>query len=321
MAQVVVEQGAQAAPQHASVTGDVQGVFGWLGQYWPVILAIVIILILIGVIIYVLWLWNKSRKEKDLNYQHYERTIEACKINGRKDYVIKHRRWGLLWIGLPIMLVSELVYLVLLAGEHWTIAIMIALFSFGIMIPFAWFFYKDYSMRIINCDRMTKGYYRGWARRMDGYVYILMKIGKKWLILDNNIVIRVPQNVRTIKTSIKLDKQTKERTKVNEWDNVKMDGVIENENAWYIFIPFTAMYKEASYFYDVSLVDGKGVLDLRQKIANSYHLMTQVQMAEQEYSHLGRVTSNAVDTNVSVTAAKKMPEKERSVQSDQGSTS
>jgi len=314
MAEVVVQQGAQGQAHGSSgVSGDVQGVFAWLGHYWWLILIFLIILIVIGVIIYLIIMWAKAQKRKDIMFLQYERAIEACKLNGRKDWVVKIRRWKLVLFGLITAPIFVLIYLVLLAGEHWLMVICLFVGGFLMWIPFAWFFYKDHSMRIVGSDKVTVGYYRGHGRKMDGYIYVLMKVGKKWLVLDDIICFRVPENVRSIRLKTEVDRHTKEKKTVKEWDSIDLkDIIVENENGWYIFIPFTTVYKDSTYFYDLTLLDKHGsTLDLRQKIAGSYHLLTQIEMAEREYSHLGQVTDQAVNTNVGVTANKKMPERDR----------
>jgi hypothetical protein len=319
MAEVVVQQGAQGQAQSSSgVSGDVQGLFSWIGHYWWLILLFIIFVVVVVIIIYLIIMWAKAQKRKDIMYLQYERAVEACKINGRKDYVVKIRRWKLILWGLVTAPLFTLVYLVLLAGEHWLMAICIFVGGFLMWLPFAWFFYKEHSMRVVNCDKVTQGYYRGHARKMDGYIYFAMKIGRKWLILDDIIIFRVPENVRSIRLNTVYDKGTKEKKTVKEWDFIELkDIIVENENGWYIFIPFTTVYKDSTYFYDLTLLDKHGsTLDLRQKIAGSYHLLTQIEMAEREYSHLGQVTDQAVNTNVGVTANKKLPEHERDVKSN-----
>jgi len=317
MAEVVVQQGAQAQQHATGISGDFQNLMGWFAQYWWVILLIIIIIAVAVIVIYLIYLWGLKQKRKDLMYLRWERAQEACKLNAKKNYVVKVRRWKLILFGFITAPFFALVYLFLLRGEHWLTLIALFVGGFLLWIPFAWFFYKDFSLRIIGVDQTTFGYYRGHAKQMDGYIYTLMKVGRKWLVLDDNIIVRVPQDVKTIKHTKKKDIATGEMTTTKEWDSIELGNIItQNENGWYWFIPFTAAYKESEYFYDLSLVDKNGqVLDLRQKIQNAYHLSTGIEMAEREYSHLGKVTDQAVNTNVGVTATKKLPERDRDVRS------
>lgn len=318
MAEVVVQQGANAAPPGSSVSGDVNGIIGWFAHYWWVILLFVVLIVGAIVIIWFVYQWGLKNKRKDPMYVQYENTLDACKLNGNRLWIIKKRRWKLLFFSLITAPLFSLTYLLVIRGEHWIILFLCAFF--GIIIWFfpAWFWYKDWSMRVINVDKVTCGFYRGHAKRQDGFIYLLMKVGKKWLVLDNIIVVRIPENVLTMKTVLKKNKDGETR-KEEQWDRIQINSFVSNENGWYIFIPYTSLVKEATYFYDVTLIDDSGkILDERQRIAKSYHLITQIQMAEQEYSHLGKVTNNAVDSNVGVVAEKKKPEKQRDVNTGEG---
>lgn len=319
MAEVVVEQGAEAQGSTGGAFGDVQGIFNWIGQYWWVILIVFLILVGIGLLIYFIYIWDRNQKRKDPMYVHWERTVEACGLNGRKDWIKKKRRWWMMVFGLFTSPIFGLAYLYIFLGEHWLLFWTWVVLGIIMWLPIAFFWYKDISMRIINVDKVTVGWYRGHCKRQDGFVYVLISVGKKWVIFDDTLVMRLPADVLTFKTVAKKNKEGDVENKL-KFDKIEIDSYNWNERDNYIFIPMTTLVKEASYFYDPTLIEGGKIIDLRQKTAMSYHLITQVQMAEQTYSQLGKVTNNAVDSNVGVVAEKKKPEKQRDVNTGDAST-
>ena len=308
----------QAGEQSGSLMSGFDGVYAFFAQYWWVILIIIILVGGAALIIYLVYRAGLEQKRKDPNFLYYEQAVDACKLNGRADWVHKKRRWKMFFWGLLTAPLFALVYLVIFHGGSYIILTVWIVVGFLMWFPIAWFFYKDFSLRIVNADMHTRGFYRGHARRQDGFLYIAMKVGKRWLILDDILMLRFPENVLTMKTVEKTDKAGN-KTKKLAWDKIDLQRyVIFNESGEYIFIPFTSIVKEGTYYYEPTMIQLKGnrIIDIRQKIAGSYHLMTQIQMAEQTYGHLGKVTNNAVDANVEVTARKKNPEKQRDVKGD-----
>lgn len=312
MAEVVVEQGGEQASS-GSVFGSVQGIFSWLGQHWFLILLFLILIAAIVVGIYLVLWYNKKKRREDPMYVIFENYWEAAEINNKPEWITKRRRWWMIVFGAPTSIIFALIYLYMFLGESWTLLFVWAGVGIIIWLIPIWFWYKDVSMRIINVDNRTIGYYRGHARPMDGFLYMLVKTGFKWILFEKKILLKIPENVLTLKTVKVKDKTTGEKENAWKFDKVEIESYVWNERDNYIFIPMTTYYKEASWFYDVTLVEGKKIIDLRQKIANSYHLITQIQSNEQLYSHLGKVVNNAVDSNAAVTAQKKMPERERDV--------
>lgn len=313
MAEVVVEQGGSQASSGGNVFSDISDIGQWIGKYWWVILIVLIVLAGVAFLIYYLYLWDKKEKRKDPMYVHWENTLEACALNARKNWIKKKKRWWLLVFGFFTAPIFALCYLFLWKGEHWLIFWVWVVVGFTLWIPIAILAYKEFSMRFINVDQVTVGYYRGACKRMDGFVYVLLKVGRKWVVMEDNILVRIPENVLTIKTVKEKSDDTGELENSSKWDKIELESTVWNERDNYIFVPMTSLVREATYFYDVTLVQEGKILDLRQKIANSYHLTTQIQVAEQIYSQLGKVTNNAVDSNVGVVARKKEPEKQRDV--------
>lgn len=310
MAEVVVQQGAQAPSANVGgVFSGIQGFFGWLAQYWYIIVGVLLIIAVIAAVIFFIYYMGLRKKRQDMNYVFWENTMEACKINREQIWILKKRRWMLLLWGLITAPIAAFIYLVLFRGESWLLMFIWMGFGFLIWLPFAWIFYKDLSMRILNCDMKTVGMYRGHARRMDGFLYIVLCIGKKWVVMEDNIILRLPEQLLTTKTVKVRDRKTKQIVEEEQFETIKIDKYVWNENGRYIFIPMTTMYKEGGFFYEPTLVEGTRIIDLRRKIAKSNHLQHTITMMEQEYNHLGQVTNRAVDANVDVSIRKKAPEK------------
>jgi hypothetical protein len=313
MAEVVVEQSSQTQSS-GGITSGLTGIFDWFARYWWVIL---IVILLIGAIVLVIWLvykWGLEKKRKDPMFVFYEQCIDACKLNMRKDFIVKKRKWWFFLLGFFSSPLLGLMYLFMFRGESFVLLFVWIVIGFLMWLPFAFFFYKDLSMRIINVDMQTRGRYRGHARRMDGFIYMIVCVGKKWIFLDDNLLLKLPEHVLTMKTKVTKTKDGDIKKSELQWDKIVIDKYNWNERDNYIFIPFTSLVREDTYYYYPTFIEGTKIVDLRQKIAMSYHLMTQISMAEQSYSHLGKVTNEAVDANVGVTAQKKMPEKQRDVE-------
>lgn len=313
MAEVVVQQGAQAQQSSGGITSGITGIFDWFASYWWVILIVILLVVAVIVVIWLVYKWGLEKKRKDPMFVYYEQCVDACKLNMEKHWIFKKRRWWMLLLGIFTSPLLGVMYLFMFQGEKWILFFVWLVVGFLLWLPIAYFWYTDFSMRIVNVDMKTRGRYRGHARRMDGYIYMLLCVGRKWLVLDDNIIVRIPENVLTMKTRETKNKLGETTKKELAWDSIKIDKFNFNERDNYIFLPFTSLIREDTYYYYPTFIEGKFIVDLRQKIAYSYHLMTQINMAEQTYSHLGKVTNQAVDANVGVTAQKKMPEKQRDV--------
>lgn len=311
MAEVVTEHAGQQTASSGGIFSDVNGTFNWLLQYWWIILFIIILLIFVAVGIYLIFTWFRDEKRKDQMYVYWERTVEACEISKRGDWIKKKRRWWMLLLGLPLGGLFGLGYLYILLGEHWIFFFAWIGIGFLVWVPFVIWWYKDKSMRVVNVDNMTVGYYRGHCTRQDGYIYLLLTVGKKWLILDDVLCCRFPSYVLTTKTIRRKDNEGIARDVIVK-DIFQIDKYVWNERDNYIRVPMTTLVKEDTYFYTPTLLDEKNIpIDFRQKLAGSMHFMTTVAETEKLYSNLGKVTNNAVDSNPRVVEKKKEPDKER----------
>ncbi len=318
MAEVVVEQGGQAASSGGGTFGGFSETIKWFISYWWVWVLIIVVCVGIAVVIYVIFYFMKEERRKDQMYVFYERTLEACELNKKRSWIKKEKRWWFLLLGIPTGIIFGLSYLYLILGEHWFFFWTWVVMGFVVWLPFVFLMYKDKSMRVVNVDNHTVGYYRGHCLRMDGFFYILLKVGRKYVVMEDILCCKFPYHVLTTKTVKRKDKDGNVTTILSK-DMIEIDKYVWNERDNYIHVPMTDLVKEDSFFYMPTLVDESRLpMDLRQKIAGAFHFATGIQMAEQSYSQLGRVTNVAVDTNPHVVMKKKEPEKERDSQSNAG---
>lgn len=318
MAEVVVEHAGEAAPSNGGLFGEVHGVFGFIGKYWWVFLIILFLIFIVVAACYLVWYLNKKKLREDEMYLLYERTVDACRINSQRGWISKaYRWWWIPVIGTPVAAIFGLCYLYIFLGEHWWVFWTWVVFAYLCVLPLVFVLYKDKSMKIINAEQQVVGYYRGHVKRMDGFIYLWTKVGKKWVFLDDKIILKLPENVRTLKTVMHTDEATGAKSSKAEFDYIEIEAYSFNIRNNYIFIPMVAMVAEDSYFYVPTLIDEKGkILDLRQKIQDSYHLQSGIQHVETLYSNLSRVTNQAVDSSVIMSAVKKTPQKQRDVDTD-----
>ena len=195
-------------------SGNVGGVFGmvfspimFLLNNWYIFVIALLLAIAIGVIIYFIASTKDLKRERDeAGYFLYKKTVKDC-INGRdpKRYKKTYSFWkNMFWFGIPIRM-------------------------------------KDESKFVFNKYGEKIGRYRGHVRSQDGTYNLLVCVGTTFRIIDNNILIKVPQSLK-IKEGDKVKTVSFNLIKEDTLDkSITIDCIGTERTALFYYMPIFTM--------------------------------------------------------------------------------
>ena len=239
MAEIVLTEGGGTNIDGAF--GPIKSMLHFLfsNWYWFAI-AIFFVVFTILIIYLISKIFDMAKERDEPGYAKYKMTINDCKNNANlKNIRKRYSLKNLFWLGIPIL-------------------------------------NKDLSKRVVEKFDNLIGRYRGEVQSQDGtWNYLICK--KRILgIVDSNILLKVP-------TELKWEDKDSEKGKSKKTELIKLDLVKEYDG--YIKIDCLGIEKVGMYYHMpvIELNDKKGnavIPDLRKAIEgvvvdNTYQLMTQ----------------------------------------------
>ena len=257
-----------------STGADVNGLFtplkviiSFLFDNWFFIVFGIIIAILVGLLIYFIFNWrDEKRKRDEPGFQKYKMVYDDCvKNRNPKKYKFGYSLINLFWFGFPIIK-------------------------------------SDRSTRITNRYNNCIGRYRGHSYSQDGTVNYLVCVKRFLNLIDQNIILKIPLNV---KYKEKDEKTKKLITKVFKINIITEDKFNNEININMIGIEKIGVF----YSMPVMLDTNNNTVDFREIMEgvvtdNTYQLMVQRLL-----NAGAKMSEKAIELNPNLQYSQKSPEK------------
>jgi hypothetical protein len=144
-------------PEPQGALAFFQYFFMFLAKYWLWFVTAIVIMIILGVLVWLVFTWNdKLAKDDSPGYELFTNIVKQCRMNADKSKIKEtYSLLNLFFLGLPI-------------------------------------FKNEHSAKLIDANNKSMGWYRGHSDTMDNYRNFLIYQTKKWLVIPETFVVRVP---------------------------------------------------------------------------------------------------------------------------------
>jgi len=262
-----------------SISNFLNEFFGFIGDYFGLLVAAIIIFIL-GIVIYmVLKKWEDEKKERDEpGFQVYNNLKRTCMLRA-KDYKIRKTvAWG--W------------------------------FFFPPLFWMAWLLKKEHSNKLVNQFDNLIGYYRGECTSMDGSINYLVYKNKLMGLFESLFIVKIPIQLK-LKKQVYNEKTGESIKGRFNAEIINLQQLIKELPNGDLKLQCTDIERLGQYYYcPVFVINERGViLDYRQILEGTIADNTYQAMVQRLLNVGARQMERGILLNPNLVYNQKLPEK------------